>query len=327
MAFVGTHSAMFLGCLLLIVKGVFSQTDGTIYGMQQDGGNAQFVTLNAGTGQTTPLGGPLPTIILYQGVGSIDTFNKTFFYVGINTTARVQFLIGLSLETGQEVSSLQLPYELAGPGGYSCNVDPNTGYVYTTGLILDAMFLLRINPYMNMYQTLTDLPGITLTGAPSTFDYVNSIIWEQLANDTTPSLWGTNSNTGAIVFQLGNQYNMQTLNFDSNKGLVFGVGTQVTDKGDVTMILVTLSSSSGAMNVVGSLPGYSNLNSAISAIDSKQRLLYVFMSPNGEKQTNVVTINIDSAKVTNSVACPGSCVFSVGVYNSFNSFNYPKKHL
>jgi len=167
---------------------------------------------------------------------------------------------------------------------------------------------------------------LTFLGEAHVYDYINKVYWLQFgvqdASGIHIDLFGYDVIKGTLLYQIRDELNIETLNFDPKTSLIYGVGITFDAKGNPSRILTTLDSKTGNITIVGKIPKYFIINSSIAALDISGRKLYCILQPydgvNNDASFELVGINLADAKiVSHPQLCdnPAYCPWSLDYFN------------
>lgn len=160
-----------------------------------------------------------------------------------------------------------------------------------------------------------------MLGGASSYDPKNRILWLQFGTNNTINLFGFDVDSGKLVSQLPDTYYMETMDYDSQTGLIYGIGLQVFNSTSYQRILMTLDSKEKKYNIIAPIPHYFIIESDIGALDVKDRTYFCFLQ--SDKQNNapfeLLTISLTNGKILNSaVGCqqPSKCPWALEYLNN-----------
>jgi len=233
-------------------------------------------------------------------IGDIDSTNDIFYIIAINRTqGDVSLeLVGLSLDTAQIVSETVLPFEFSFNYVNTPGVDVIAGTMDVLVYGLNhktAMFeIYRVTPSASP-AVLTLVASWADNGAfiqsVDSFDTTLNLLWIQLEMNNNLTNLAFDINTGKMVYNLTDPYGLQSLNYDSVKQQIIGLGAP---QGDTTPVVGI---ANGQYTVLATLPtGYTMAGPDDAAFDIQDRLLYQYV--NNGNTVQLIIVNIDSGAFT-----------------------------
>lgn len=226
-----------------------------------------------------------------QGLGTIDTTEGVYYFVGTNVSSQTISLVGISGASGRITTEIELPLELemlVGVGQF-CDYDVLNKDVIVVGrdrLLKNQHAMLRVNPKSGAIKTLSkigDFSPLDLLGGTSFFDAVANMEWFQLPINNSGSIvirfYGYSGDSGTLLNILDNPLNFVNLAFDRTTGLAYGVGARLEpNTGQIIRVLGSFDSSTGVSKPIADLPGnYVVMMGSIGTMDEENGLLYSFI--------------------------------------------------
>jgi len=267
---------------ILVCFALLSAVSAQLYGVTLQN---QLVTLDADlTGNWTLVGHqfakPTEFVTLVQ-VADVDVSNGTMYIIGFDKTSNAEFVVGLSLYSGQVVTKHVLPFHfdfdyISTPG---LDYIPNTHDILVYGADAKTRIykIYRITPSTGVSTLITNFtyPNFVLQSI-DTYDSVNELLWIQLSGNHMLQNLAFDVNSGKLVWNITDVYGLLALNFNPVDGLIYGVAS--TESSGMTQ-LVTLDSTTGLYTVVGEL-----LNEVTAAagpqnagLDYNNNVLYMYL--------------------------------------------------
>jgi len=267
--------------------------------------------------------GSIPSNIRGVSLAKIDTKSQTLYLVGTpNATENgpeAVYLYGVSLNTGDLVCSLKLPFWANSTYfALTMDYDPNTGNLLVTGRNpqSERWEMISINPTLGTYKTIIQLPvNQPLWGVPSAFDSINNI---ELIVTTVTDYPAQTFNLTAIYVSTGKMVtlpdvNMENFNFDITTGLVYGfllTGELYSET------IMAVNSITGATKVVGTVTTPNLGQGSYTTFDPISQQLYLWLQDEAQSTVYLGSISLPSLTFKSQVApctydtCPGYLVFS-----------------
>jgi len=206
--------------------------------------------------------------------------------------------------------------------GETLDFDPVSGLLYITGIDPQTKLhdILQYDPKAKTFKKLNDIGDIDVLGGIHGYDPKNKLLWLEygLPDNTGIDLYALDVTTGQWKYQnTPNPLNMESMNYDSQTGLMYGIGLTFENQNH-TRLLLTLDSMTSKFTVIGDIPGYFIIDSDVSAIDEKNRKLFAVLqvdADNGPFQ--LVTLDMMKATVEDhpNVNYPDGFPWSIEFYN------------
>jgi len=297
-----------------------SYVTGTLYGLNNP---TQLVTIDPKTATITNVGTVILDEIDAQQLSVIDERNKLYYFIGLNKTSNKPQLVSLALQDGHHISSVDLPFQesLFIGVGESIDVDPTSGVLYITGLDpqSDLHDILQYDPKSGKFTKLNEIGDITVMAGIHAFDPKNNLLWLSYGlPDDSIDLFAMDVSTGQWKYQnVSNSMNMESMIYDSQTGLMYGIGLTF-DEQNHTRLLLTFNTVSLQWKEVGPIPGYFIIDADLGAIDEKNRKLFAVMQGNDENGPfQLLTIDMNTATVEDhpDVNYPDGFPWSIDFFN------------
>jgi hypothetical protein len=263
-----------------------------------------LVTIDPKTAKLTKVGTVVLDEIDAQQLSIIDQRNKLYYFIGLNKTSNTPQLVSLALQDGHHVSSVDLPFlESVFVGvGESIDIDPISGVLYLTGLDPQNSKLhdiIQYDPKSGKFTKLNEIGDISVLGGIHAFDPKNNWLWLSYGlPDDTIDLFAMDVSTGQWKHQnVSNPMNLETMNYDSQTGLMYGIGLTFQDQNH-TRLLLTFNTVSLKWEEVGPIPGYFIIDADLAAIDVKNRKLFAVLQVDDENGPfQLITLDMNTATV------------------------------
>ncbi|MFK7906875.1 MAG: PKD domain-containing protein [Chitinophagales bacterium] len=171
--------------------------DSELYGVLNNGGNVQFVSVND-AGNISSIGGSInldPNTILVEGISTIDSVEDRYFFAVMNTVSIGYTIYAIELNTGS-VSSYDVPVSLT-----------DLEFDATNGLLMaftTAYDIVRINPVSGAIEsTVATTPSVSLsvTTGNTAYDAFEDVLYVagQLNSNGNHFLYSYNASTGVEI--------------------------------------------------------------------------------------------------------------------------------
>lgn len=293
-------------------------TASTLYGLNDP---SQLVTIDTITAQITKLG-PIISEVPAQQLTVIDNQNQLYYFIGLNETASKSQLVSLALNDGHLLRSVDLPFmETVFVGvGQTLDINPTSGVLYISGISPQDQLhvIFRYDPKSGQFDKLNEIGDGNVLGAIHAFDPNNNLLWLSYAGQDDIELFALDVTTGKWVFQhVPNPLNMESMTFDKETGLMYGIGLTFQDQNHTRMLL-TFNTKTLEWGVVGNIPGYFIIDADLAAMDEKNRKLFVVMQVNDEKGPfQLLTLDMNTATVEAhpDVSFPTGFPWSIDFFN------------
>jgi len=249
-------------------------------------------------------------IITLIQVADIDESANTFYIAAINrtdTTVGLE-LIGLSAVSGQIVSEVVLPFRFSFNYVDTPGVDyiPGSHDVLVYGANVDGLNydIFRVTPVTGKVVKITSWAKTNgVIQSVDAFDSANNILWIQIEANNALSTLGFDILTGALAFNTTDSYGLQSLNFDTVKKQVVGLGKP--NNGNTPII--TLNGATGAYAQIGQITGsYTIAGPDNAGFDDANRILYLYVDNGSEVE--LLAVNVDQGTSATVAFTPGSSV-------------------
>jgi hypothetical protein len=249
---------------------------------------------------------------------SLDV-KRHILYVVVNIMDAKYQLLGLSLDTGNLISSMTLPYPFWKWGAaQTCDVIPETGEVLLTGIIgaRDMQqyigMIYRIDPKTETYSIVNWVESHLLMGFRiSVYDPKHELYWTQFVipsnnppKDYSIINYAFDINTGKIIYQVNNTLAFQTWAYDPVTEKIYGFGVLGVYP-SYQIILGSLDSQNGEMKTIALLPGFREvLPWSQSPIDPVGRKIFGYLKSVYPDIYHLVTVSLtDGSVLTTAGAC------------------------
>jgi len=312
--------------LVVITVSLINAAPIGLYGVAES--IAQLVSIDPATAVTTNIGTGIDSDYDAQGLATIDDKNGIFYLIVTDSENNV-LLIGLSLDDGTVTKQIPLPFSAGGfiGVGQSVNIDPTSGDIFVSGRdpsVNNQHRIYRIDMATGTLTPLATVAFIDVLGASSVYDPKNKVLWLMFGTNTSINLFGYNVTNGKLLWNINDDvYNLETMDFDPETGLIYGIGLKVINDSYASRTVVTLNSATGEFNVIAVIDKdqFWIIDGGASALDWTNRVLYCYLQPRGPESNPFDLVGVDMAtgKLVNGApaACtdPGACPWSLEYHN------------
>ncbi len=257
--------------------------------------------IDPSTGKPEQIGPSIVNLVQSAQLSSVDEKNQIYYVLGLNTTDSHPHLIGIHLNNGSILYNVAMPFkEYSYVGiGQTINVDPVSGDVFVSWFDTTVHNIARVVPKTGALTPISTIRYNDFYTSASCFDPVNRLLWMQLLDHRQVPLFALNVETKQWVYSnVNNTFNMQTFDFDSETGLIYGIGYVLKPEGQYARVLVSLNSSA-AFSLVGTIDGYGILNADMATIDVKNRKLYsVLQEYKHDSPFHLISVDLNTATVS-----------------------------
>ncbi|XP_062510942.1 uncharacterized protein LOC134186879 [Corticium candelabrum] len=243
-----------------------------------------------------------------QGLACLNDKEGVYFTVAYNVSTRDVVLLGISLRTLQLLDEVKLPFLeslFVGVGQY-CNYDPVDDAIIVEGRDKVKPYDHHLWKYSRKTGTIESLAKVfnigmvDLLGGFSVLDFDHGIDWLQLAYNDSGTVgtrfFGYDTDSGFLLDDIDNPELLAAGRYDPRTQTIYGIGSRMIEKAPgFEHTVVEFSSVTTSFKLKSVLP-FINFMGAISALDIRQRLLYVYMSNithHGDHEGGTQTNNVE----------------------------------
>eukprot|EP01106_Pelomyxa_sp_JSP_P011660 TRINITY_DN3070_c0_g6_i1.p1 TRINITY_DN3070_c0_g6~~TRINITY_DN3070_c0_g6_i1.p1 ORF type:complete len:320 (+),score=64.07 TRINITY_DN3070_c0_g6_i1:45-962(+) len=189
---------------------------GILYGARCSQGVS---SIDPASGIATPLGSAAPsTWADAPGRGAYDSARKRFYELIDDGTGQMGLMF-FDMSTYTYHFVMYLPLDTENLGADTVDVDPTSGVLYVMGHQYPETFpykprqMYRVDPFTAKATLIGQMPFNTdMWESAHAFDPVNRIEYMVADLDLTPTTWGINVDTGAVVFNTTTSFTVLTYN-------------------------------------------------------------------------------------------------------------------
>lgn len=239
-----------------------------LYGLAENG--SLIRTIDGGANWTI-LGSPLPYDQAQQ-LSCIDASHSTFYMIGYDTATKSPTLVGLSLEDGQILTHVPLPFVDQTYIGIGQYLTPHSsGNLFVGGQ--DAMrnhVIGLVDPKTGRFDLLVNLSSTfrDVFGGTSVFIPETNELWFEL--DLDVMILNVTSRRVTII-PVNESFSILGMNRDTSTGRVIGLDG---GPGQGVRTIVSLDPLTRKITVTGSVPQFANQMGGMTAYDDLQKTVY-----------------------------------------------------
>jgi hypothetical protein len=250
----------------------------SLYGLSNE---SALVRIDPSTGSMQPIGPPTH-LVGRMGLNTCpDTERKLFYFVAVINDGNSSELVGLSLETGQVVVRVLLPFQtsLYFGGATAVDVDPTSGDVFVVGVDATNETLhqvLRVDyEGNNLTQVATLLKGSDALTGGSAFDYKHRVEYIELTvNASSTMIYAIHVDSGKITpiaQSIERGENLQTMAYHPESDAIVGHGLTPVKHPSGEQVyartLVSLDTATHKFRTISTVNGFLEEAGTVTAID------------------------------------------------------------
>jgi len=239
-----------------------------LYGLDE---NVSLIRSIDGGANWTILGPPLPYDQAQQ-LSCIDASHSTFYFIGYDTSTKNPTLVGVSLEDGQILTHVPLPFVDQTYIGIGQYITPHSsGNLFVGGQ--DAMrnhVIGLVDPKTGSFDLLVNLSSTfrDVFGGTSVFIPETNELWFEL--DLDVMILNVTSRSVTII-PVNESFSILGMNRDTSTGSVFGLDG---GPGQGVRTIVSLDPVTRKITVTGSVPEFANQMGGMTAYDDLHKSVY-----------------------------------------------------
>lgn len=277
-----------------------------LYGLSAHG---ELIRINPSNASAFVLSPPSPYDQAQQ-LSCVDAPRSIFYYIGYDRSTAQPNLVGLSLATGETLSTTPLPTfierQYEGIGQYVA-IEPTSARVFVGGQDASSNHIValvdpeggRFEILLNQSSSLRDVFGASSVFIPATNE-----LWYELDLDIMVLNLATKK---VDIIPVNETYQILGMNLDYTSGLVYGLAG---GPGEGERTVVALDPKDRTIKVVGEVPDYANQAGGITTYNSKLKSIFWLAQKAGAGSASnwyLVQNSVMGGKViTSALACADS---------------------